>query len=125
MRSERRPQYKSVGDTLSTDCAKSAPADSAKTSHDGVPAENVPVYLTFPKSCAIMNQTRRNCETRPPAAGVQDRTGSVSVMRFYASVTQLTESGTYNPVDASSNLAGGFYDPAVFRRRNPIRRSRK
>ena len=31
-------------------------------------------------------------------------------MRFNASVTQMTESRTYKLVDASSNLAGGFYD---------------
>ena len=36
-------------------------------------------------------------------------TGTDSVMRFNASVTQLTESRTYNLVDASSNLAGGFF----------------
>ena len=40
-------------------------------------------------------------------------TGTDSVMRFNASVTQLPESRTYHPVDASSNLAGGFYDLGV------------
>lgn len=40
-------------------------------------------------------------------------TGADSVMPFHASVTQLTESRTYNLVDASSNLAGGFYDLGV------------
>ena len=40
-------------------------------------------------------------------------TGTDSVMRFNASVTQMTESRTYKLVDASSNLAGGFYDLGV------------
>ena len=37
------------------------------------------------------------------------RAGSDAVTAFHASVTQLTESRTSNPVDASSNLAGGFF----------------
>lgn len=36
------------------------------------------------------------------------RAGTDAVTAFHASVTQLTESRTSNPVDASSNLAGGF-----------------
>ncbi len=42
-------------------------------------------------------------------AGAQDHISSVSGMCFNASVTQLPESRTYHPVDASSNLAGGFF----------------
>lgn len=42
-------------------------------------------------------------------ADAQDHIGSVSGMCFNASVTQLSESRTSNLVDASSNLAGGFF----------------
>ena len=54
-----------------------------------------------------MGAVSRNCADTPRHIGAD------SVMRFNASVTQLTESRTYNLVDASLNLAGGFYDLGV------------
>ena len=55
-----------------------------------------------------MDTTNGNRETSCMIARAQDHISSVSGMRFYASVTQLPESRTSNPVDASSNLAGGL-----------------
>ena len=56
-----------------------------------------------------MGTTIGTRETSCMIADAQDHISSVSGMRFYASVTQLPESRTSNPVDASSNLAGGFF----------------
>ena len=65
------------------------------------------VSLDTPKNLCYNERSEQELCSTPR------HTGADSVMPFHASVTQLTESSTYNLVDASSNLAGGFYDLGV------------
>ena len=65
------------------------------------------VSLDTPKNLCYNERSEQELCSTPR------HTGADSVMPFHASVTQLTESSTYNLVDASSNLAGGFFNLGV------------